>query len=122
MCLGSYNKTGEHAKQQGKGAEESSKAGAQGSRQGRGPGSATEHGSRAGPERMQGRKQDRAARQQGRAAIEIQLANGRRGATICQKILQLSQEFVNIGKNPPFANGRRGASICQTNVNFLTSL
>ena len=30
--LGSYNKAGEHAKEQGKGAEESGRAGAQGSR------------------------------------------------------------------------------------------
>ena len=39
--LGSYNKTGEHAKEQGKVAEESIRAGAQGSRagEGRGPGS-----------------------------------------------------------------------------------
>ena len=40
-CLGSYNKTAEHAGQQGKGAEESSMAAAQGSKarqQGKGAG------------------------------------------------------------------------------------
>ena len=49
----------------------------------RGPVRATEQGSRAGD----GRKQGRAARLQGRAAMEMQLANGRRGANICQNII-----------------------------------
>ena len=59
----------------------------------RGPGQRSKAG------RHRAGEQGRAARQQSRAAGEIQLANGRRGANICQEICQLSHEFVNIGKN-----------------------
>ena len=87
-CLGSYNKTAEHAKQQGKGAKERSRAA--GSRAGEQAGQGKQ-GNRAGSRaRQQGRRhrageRGRAARQQSTAAGEIQLAHGCTGQTFVNK-------------------------------------
>ena len=97
-------------------AAEQEHRGASRTGEGQGPGRAAEQRSRAG---MQGRKQGSKAAGQGRAAIEIQLADGHRGANIYQKLLQLSHWFVNIGKKQ-FANGCRGAGSCQQILSMLT--
>ena len=78
VCQGSYNKTAEHAKQQGKGAEESNRVARQGRGAGRGPGQgnrARQQGSGAGEQgkvagQGRGAGQQGRARQQGRAASE----------------------------------------------------
>ena len=127
VCLGSYNKTAEHAKQQGKGAEERRRAAAQGSRQGRegrGPSRATKQGSRAGKQGKaagQGRgagqgAQSRGAGQDSKAARQGSRRNStckrpQRGEHLSKKMLT-SSRFVNFNKNR-FANGHRGANNCQ---------
>ena len=84
----------EKVAEQGKGAEESSMAAAQEGRAGeQGKAARQGRGAKAGST-----GQGIRAGQQGRAAGEIQLVNGRRGANICQKICKVCHEFVNIGQ------------------------
>ena len=75
----------EERKAAGSSAGEQGRAGEQGGVKGTGQGA-------------QGRGAGQGARQQSSSASETKLANGRRGANICQKIFQLSYDFVNIGK------------------------